>query len=332
MARYRIVRLGRGQVPDVKDENEQLGPLGAEVVGAKVANDDETVAALKGADGVLNYGGRFPAEVLRRLDSVWVIVQASTGYDMIDDEAATELGIMVANLPFQCLDEVANSAMAYLLALNRRIVDADRHVRAGSWDRFSFMPIGTLYGETLGLLGFGNIARATGKRAQAFGLKVIAHDPYVDRKLAEEMGVELLPLDEVLKRSDYVSCHLPHNRHTHHMLGEAQFRMMKPGAFFVNTSRGKVVDEPALVRALREGWIKGAGLDVFEVEPLPEDSPLRQLDNVLLAPHLAGTSVGSAVNNRQQAIEQMAEALRDGKPSALVNKNVKPRRPVGAAR
>jgi D-3-phosphoglycerate dehydrogenase len=330
VARYRVVRIGRGQVPDVSEEKKRLGPLGADVVGAQVANDDETVAALKGADGVLNYGGRFPAEVLKRLDSVWIIVQASTGYDAIDHEAATELGIMVANLPFQCLDEVANSAMAYLLTLNRRIVDADRHVRAGGWDRFSFQPIGTLYGETLGLLGFGNIARATGKRAQAFGLKVIAHDPYVDEKLAKEMDVELLPLDELLKRSDYVSCHLPHNRHTHHMLSEAQFRAMKPSAYFVNTSRGKVVDEPALVRALQEGWIKGAGLDVFENEPLPEDSPLRKLDNVLLAPHLAGTSVGSAVNNRQQAIDQLAEALRDGKPSALVNPTVKSRRLIEA--
>ena len=330
MARYRIVRVGRGQTPDVTDENKQLGPLGAEVVGVQVKSDEDIVQALQGADGVLNYGGRYPAEVLKRLDSVWIIVQASTGYDMIDHEAATDLGIMVANLPFQCLDEVANSAMAYTLALNRRIVDADRHVRAGGWDRFSFMPIGTLYGETFGLLGFGNIARATGKRAQAFGLKVIAHDPYVDPQIAKEMDVELLPLDEVLKRSDYVSCHLPHNRHTHHMLSEAQFRAMKPSAFFVNTSRGKVVDEPALVKALQEGWIKGAGLDVFEEEPLPESSPLRKLDNVLLAPHLAGTSVGSAVNNRQQAIEQMAEALREGKPSALVNPTVKPKRLVNA--
>jgi D-3-phosphoglycerate dehydrogenase / 2-oxoglutarate reductase len=140
MARYRVVRIGRGQVPDVSEENKRLGPLGAEVVGAAVTNDDETVAALKGADAVLNYGGRFPAEVLKRLDSVWIIVQASTGYDAIDHEAATELGVMVANLPFQCLDEVANSAMAYLLTLNRRIVDADRHVRAGGWDRFSFQP------------------------------------------------------------------------------------------------------------------------------------------------------------------------------------------------
>jgi D-3-phosphoglycerate dehydrogenase len=328
MARFRIARVGRQQAPEVDVENQRLGPLGADVVGVKGSSDDDLVAALSGFDGVLNYGGRFPAEVIKRLDTVWIIVQASTGYDMIDDEAATEAGIMVANLPFQCLHEVANSALGYILTLNRRLVDADRHVRAGGWDRFGFMPIGTIYGETLGLLGFGNISRAVARRGQALDMKVIAHDPYVDRQIASEMGVELLSLEDVLRRSDYVSSHLPHNRHTHHMLSEAQFRLMKPTAFFVNTARGKVVDEPALVKALQEKWIAGAGLDVFEQEPLPADSPLRALDNVLLAPHLAGTSVGSAVNNRQQAIDQMAEALSSGRPSALVNRGVVSRRLV----
>jgi D-3-phosphoglycerate dehydrogenase len=328
MARYRIARVGRERAPEVDIENQQLGPLGAEVVGVKASTDDELVAALSGFDGVLNYGGRFPANVVERLDTVWIIVQASTGYDMIDDEAATAAGIMVANLPFQCLEEVANSALGYILTLNRRLVDADRHVRAGGWDRFSFMPIGTLYGETLGLLGFGNISRAVAKRGQALSMKVVAFDPFVDPQIAADMSVELLPLEQVLARSDYVSCHLPHNRRTHHMLGEAQFRAMKPSAFFVNTARGKVVDEPALVKALQERWIAGAGLDVFEVEPLPADSPLFQLDNVLLAPHLAGTSVGSSVNNRQQAIDQIAEALASERPSALVNRSVVSRRLV----
>jgi len=330
VARYRIVRVGRGRVPDVDEENRRLAPLGAEVVGVAADTNDQLVDALRGADGVLNYGGRYPAEVIKRLDSVWIIVQASTGFDSIDDDAATEAGIMVANLPFQCLHEVANSALGYLLTLNRRLVAADRHVREGKWDRFSFQPIGTIYGETLGLLGFGNISRAVARRAQALEMTVIAYDPYVDPAIAKDLNVELLPLDEVLKRADYVSSHLPHNRHTDKMLGEAQFRMMKPTAFFINTARGKVVDEPALVRALQERWIAGAGLDVFETEPLPDDSPLRKLDNVLMAPHLAGTSVGSAVNNRQQAIDQMEEAIRTGRPSALVNPKVQPKRLVRA--
>ncbi|HEV8638472.1 MAG TPA: C-terminal binding protein [Chloroflexota bacterium] len=328
MARYRVVKTGVGDAPpDVDQERERLGRLGAEVVAAVVKGADDLVEALRGADACINYGGRFTAEVFERLDrSLWLIVHAGTGYDPIDVEAATEHGVMVANLPFQCLHEVANSAIAYVLTLNRKLVEADRHVRAGKWNRFSLQPIGTIYGQTLGLLGFGNIARATAKKALALDMAVVAYDPYVDPALATELGVELLPLEEVLRRADYVSSHLPHNPQTHHLLSEAQFRLMKPTAYFVNTARGKVVDEAALVRALREGRIAGAGLDVFEVEPLPLDSPLRTMENVLLAPHLAGTSVASAVNNRRHAIEQVEEALRDGKPSALVNRSVQPRR------
>jgi len=328
MARYRVVKIGAGDAPPAIDqERERLGKLDAEVVAAAVKGPDDLVAALRGADVCINSGGRFTAEVFDRLDgALWLVVHSGTGYDPVDVEAATRHGVMVANLPFQCLHEVANSAIAYVLTLNRRLVAADRSVRAGQWNRVQFQPIGTIYGETLGLLGFGNIARATARKALALDMTVIAYDPYVDPALAKEMGVELLPLDEVLARSDYVSSHLPHNPQTHHALSEAQFRRMKPTAFFVNTARGKVVDEPALVRALREGWIAGAGLDVFEVEPLPMDSPLRSMENVLLAPHLAGTSVASAVNNRAHAIDQVEEALRDGRPSALVNPGVQPRR------
>ena len=328
MARHRVVKIGVGDAPpDVDKERERLGKLDAEVVAAAVKGPDELVAALRGADVCISAGGRFTADVFSRLeDSLWLIVHTGTGYDPVDVEAATRHGVMVANLPFQCLHEVANTAIAYVLTLNRRLVAADRQVRAGSWDRFSFQPIGTIYGETLGLLGFGNIARATARKALALDMNVIAYDPYVDRALAKELGVELLPLEDVLSRSDYVSSHLPHNPQTHRALSEAQFRLMKPTAYFVNTARGKVVDEAALVRALQEGWIAGAGLDVFEVEPLPMDSPLRRMDNVLLAPHLAGTSVASAVNNRAHAIEQVEEALRDGTPSALVNRSVQPRR------
>jgi D-3-phosphoglycerate dehydrogenase len=323
-----VVKIGVGDAPpDVELERERLGRLDAEVVAAAVKGPDDLVAALRGADVCMNSGGRFTADVFGRLDdSLWLVVHGGTGYDPVDVEAATKHGVMVANLPFQCLHEVANSAIAYVLTLNRRLVAADRHVRAGNWNRFSFQPIGTIYGETLGLLGFGNIARATAKKALALDMQVVAYDPYVDPALAKELGVELLPLDEVLRRSDYVSSHMPHNPQTHHLLSEAQFRSMKPTAFFVNTARGKVVDEAALVKALQEGWIAGAGLDVFEVEPLPMESPLRRMENVLLAPHLAGTSVASAVNSRVHAIEQVEEALRDGRPSALVNRNVQPRR------
>jgi D-3-phosphoglycerate dehydrogenase / 2-oxoglutarate reductase len=327
--RYRIVRLARAAIPPIDLEQARLAPLGAEVVGAIARTEDEAVAALEGVDGVITVGVQFTKSVIDRLDRLWIIAQAATGYDAIDVEAATERGIMVANLPFQCLHEVANTAIAYVLALNRKIVVADRRVRAGNWDRASLQPIGTLYGETLGLLSFGNIARATARKAQALDMNVIAHDPFVDPSIAREHGVELVSLEDLCRRSDYISCHAPLNRHTEKMMGEAQFRSMKPTAYFVNTARGRIVDEPALIRALQEGWIAGAGLDVFEIEPLPIDSPLISLENVILAPHLAGTSVESVKRNRSQAIDQMEDALRTGRPSGLVNPTVTSRRPIG---
>ncbi len=327
MARFRVVKVGRGTEPDIAYERSRLEPLGAEVVSARADTDEATVAALRGADGCISLGPRFTADVIARLEpSLWFIVHAGTGYDPVDVDAATAAGIMVANLPFQCIDEVANSALAYILAFNRCVVDADRHVRSGLWDRSRFNAIGPIVGETLGLLGFGNIARLVARRAQAFDLNVVAYDPYVDPALARDANVTLLDLDSLLHQSDYVSCHLPHNRHTHHLMNDDRFRQMTPRAIFVNTSRGKCVDEAALVRALSEGRIAGAGLDVFEVEPLLADSPLRSFTNVLLAPHLAGTSVASAVKNREHAVDQAVEALRDGAPSALVNRGVASRR------
>jgi D-3-phosphoglycerate dehydrogenase len=327
MPRYRVVKLTAGDtVPDISLEQERLARLDAEVVGAAVRTPEEIARALQGADAAISLGPRFSADVFERLDPrFWLLVHAGTGYDTVDVDAATARGVMVANLPFQCVHEVANSALAYVLALNRRIVEADRHVRAGGWDRSTFGRIGPIEGETFGILGFGNIARATARKAAAFDMVVVAYDPYVDPKLAQELGVELLALDELLARADYVANLLPHNASTHHLMGEAQFCRMKPTAYFVNTARGKTVDEAALVKALQEGWIAGAGLDVFEVEPLPADSPLRGMENVLLAPHLAGTSIASAVKNRDHAIQQVEEALRDGKPSALVNKSVERR-------
>jgi D-3-phosphoglycerate dehydrogenase len=182
--------------------------------------------------------------------------------------------------------------------------------------------MGPLTGETFGLLGFGNIARETGRRAQAFNLTVIACDPYVDPSIARELGVELTSLDEVLRRSDYVSCHIPLNPHTRHSLSEAQFRMMKPNAIFVNTARGPVVDEPALIRALREGWIAAAGLDVLEKEPPDPSNPLLNMDNVIVTPHLAGTSNATPPRARRQLIESIVAYVQGEKPAGLVNARV----------
>ena len=314
MPRYRVVKLTAGDTPpDVSLEQERLSKLDVEVVGATARTPDEIVAALRGADAAISLGPRFSADVFGQLDRrFWLLVHAGTGYDTVDVEAATASGVMVANLPFQCVHEVANSALAYVLALNRRIVEADRHVRAGGWDRSAFGPIGPIEGEMFGILGFGNIARATARKAKALDMVVVAYDPYVGPKLAAELGVELLPLDDLLARADYVANLLPHNAETHHLMNAARFRLMKATAYFVNTARGKTVDEAALVEALREGRIAGAGLDVFEVEPLPPSSRLRELPNVILTPHVAGLNAASLVAATERCIESVL-AIKEGR-------------------
>lgn len=314
-----VVIPTRQAPPDLTDERAAFEPLGARVEARQAPDEASLVDALKDADVVINRWGRLTGDILRQLDGVSAILQPSTGYDMIDVDAANEHGIAVMNLPFQCIDEVANHAIALFLALNRKLPQSQARVRSGQWDQRSYLPIGSVTGETWGAIGFGNIARLTARRAQAFDLKVIAHDPYVNPKLAEEMGVELVPLDELLARADYVSCHLPLNPRTYHSIGEAQFRKMKPSAIFINTARGRVVDEAALVQALQNGWIAAAGLDVLEKEPAAPDNPLLRMENVIVTPHLAGTSSATLPRQRRQAIENVAAYLKGEHPEGLVN-------------
>jgi D-3-phosphoglycerate dehydrogenase len=314
-----VAIASRQPVRDVGDEQQALDRIGARVVVVQADDAARLVAGLRDVDLVINRWGYFDASVISQLDRCRAILQPSTGYDRVDVDAATARGVTVINLPVQCLDEVANHALAFLLALNRKLVAGHAAARAGHWDPRSLLPIGPITGETFGLLGFGNIARATARRALAFDLKLIAYDPYVDPNLAAELGAELLPLDEVLRRADYVSCHIPLSPKTHHILGEAQFRAMKPTAIFINTARGPVVDEAALIRALREGWIAAAGLDVLEQEPPDPANPLLNMDNVMVTPHLAGTSNATPPRARRQTIEAIVAYLQGDRPDGVVN-------------
>jgi len=306
-------------IDNLDDERAALGQIGVDVGAAVAADASALVSQLEDADIVVNRWGTFDQAIIRQLRRCRAVLQPGTGYDSIDDDAATEYGIVVINLPTQCLDEVANHAIAFVLALNRKLNEGHRHARSGQWRPGSLLPIGPLVGETFGLLGLGNIARETGRRAQAFGLRVIASDPFVSPRVAADLNIELTTMDDVLSRADYVSCHIPLNPRTFHILSEAQFRLMKPSAIFVNTARGRVVDENALIRALREGWIAAAGLDVLEQEPPRIDNPLLNMDNVIVTPHLAGTSNATPPRQRRQIIESLVAYLQDKRPAGLVN-------------
>lgn len=247
------------------------------------------------------------------------VIRMGLGYDSVDVAAATEKGILVSNVVDWCNDEVADHASALILAGLRRLGPMDRALHRGLWDRQPAMEIVRLRGKTLGILGFGRIGQAVAQRMAAFGLELIASDPYMDADAAARCGVTPVSLDELLARSDILSVHARLVPQTRHLLGAAEFARMKPTALLVNTARGAIVDEPALVEALRAGRPGGAALDVMETEPLPGDSPLTRMENVLLTPHLASFSQEASAQLYQMSAEIAANLLQNRWVPTIVN-------------
>lgn len=259
------------------------------------------------------------SNLLAEAPSLKVIGRAGAGLDNIDVRAATEAGIVVASTPDQNSVSVAELVLAMMLALARKILPADANVRKGGWDRQRFTGI-ELYGKTLGIVGLGRIGFLTASRARSFGMNILAHDEFLspDAATVVETHAELTGLDELLERSDFISCHLPLNAETRGFFDYARFSRMRPGAFFLNLSRGEVVDEAGLVRALQEGRISGAGLDVREKEP-PEISPLTEMDNVILTPHIAAFTVEGQERVIRAVCADVAAVLRGRAARNFVN-------------
>jgi phosphoglycerate dehydrogenase-like enzyme len=285
-----------------------------------VSSPGEAMEAVKGADVVMAMAGVVDARLIAAMDKAKAICSFGHGFDRIDVEAATKAGILVTNTAYIGNWEVANHAAAMVLALNRKLVQYDRAMRGGVWDRAAGRPIGPLDGEVAGLVGLGAIGRSLARRLQPFGLTVKAYDPFAEEWAFREYQVERVAgLEGLLGQSDYVSVQVPLNKDTRHMMGEAQFRAMKKTAFFVNCCRGGVHDEKALYRALKEGWIAGAGLDVFEQEPTDPKNPLFSLPNFIASPHAAGESTLSLGWAMKAASHQAAAALRGEWPNRVVN-------------
>ena len=294
--------------------------LDVEIVSVECRNRDEALEAILEADVVMIGGFRVDAGMIAAMKRARVICGFGHGFEGVDVDAATRAGILVTNAAEICHLEVANHAAALILALNRKLVQYDRAMRRGVWDRPAGRPITPLDGETLGLVGLGAIGQALARRLQPFGLRVIAYDPYVEEHPPRELGVRMIAdLRALLGESDWVSVQVPLNAETRHMLGEREFRAMKRTAYFVNCCRGGVVDEAALTRALEEGWIAGAGLDVFEQEPADPANPLLRLENVIATPHAGGESTESAALSARVASRQAAAVLRGEWPNRVVN-------------
>ena len=316
--------LGRGNTDDTLDvERRTLAEVGAEMVTVPTAERERMLALLPRADGLLGVS-QIDAEMVRALGKCRGIVTISHGFNHIDLDAATEAGIPVANVYF-CHREVANHTIMFLLAATRKLIPLHNWLKQGEWRRQDQPPVAPLYGETIGLIGFGHIGREVARRALAMDMRVVASDPMVTAERAAEHGAELVDLDELLRRSDYVSLHAPSNVETRAVLNERTIGLMKPSAWVFNTARGDLIDEGALYRALKECRIAGAGLDVFEVEPTRSDHPILQLDNVIVTPHAAGYSDEAVRNGHLLGAEQMAGILAGRAPRNICNPEVRGR-------
>ncbi len=308
---------------DYGSEMEALEGMGAGIVECP-ATEDGFIAAARDADAVYAKGMQFTRRMIAALERCKVIALGTVGVDYVDVAAATEKGIPVTNCPDTFIEEVADHAMMLLLAAHRRALEQDRMVREGRWKegRPQLLRIPRLMGQTLGFIGFGRVARATARRAAAFGLRMLAFDPYVEELLLSPYGVHPASLPELLAQSDFVSMHLPDTPQSRGFLQERHFRQMKRGAIFINTGRGPTVVEAALIRALQEGWIAGAGLDVFEVEPTRPDNPLHGMRNVILSPHNASASARFDPARRRRVGQELALVLSGRWPMSCVNPTV----------
>jgi D-3-phosphoglycerate dehydrogenase len=291
---------------------------GAELRLALQPTPEGIVAAAKEADALLVTYAKINADMIREMKKCKIISRFGIGVDNVDIEAATRAGIVVTKVPDYCIDEVSDHAMALLLSLVRKIPFSSARAHAGRWEMPAVTPIHRLRGTVLGLVGFGRIPQLVAPKAKAFGMRVVAYDPYVPQAVMDLAGVGQVEFAELLKISDYISIHSPLLPETHHLFSTDVFRQMKPGALIVNTSRGPVVDEAALAAALDAKQIAGAALDVLEQEP-PVSSPLFGRDNVILTPHTSFYSVESLEELQTKAAEEVVRVLSGQPPRNPVN-------------
>lgn len=303
-------------------EKEILKQIGAEVKFFQCRNEEEIAEVAREADALLNDHLPLSGKTLSKLGKVRIIVRYAIGYDNIDLQKATEKRIIVSNVPDYCINEVADHALSLILALARKIPWINAATRNGEWNWRKFAPMYRLKGKTAGIIGFGRIGREVAKRLKAFGLRVIAFDPYLPREVFQKIGVVQVGLEELLREADIVSVHCPLTRETYHLIDSEKLRLMKKTAIFVNVARGAIVDEKALYQALKENRIQAAGLDVFETEPLEKDNPLLELNNVIVTPHIAWYSEEAGIAVRKYAAEEIVRFFSGIKPKNVVNPQV----------
>jgi glyoxylate reductase len=325
MARFKVY-VSSNEVPDKAIEllknigdvriNPKDGPPARNVLLKEVEDIDGLFCLLT---------EKIDAELMDRAKKLKVVANMAVGYDNIDVEEATRRGIMVGNTPGVLTETTADTAFALMLTVARRIVEADNYVRAGRWvvPWTPMMMVGSdVYGKILGIYGLGRIGLAIARRAKGFNMRLIYYDVIRNEKAEKELGIEYMSFEDVLRQCDFLSIHVPLLPETRHSVGEKQFALMKKTAFVINNARGPIIDEPALIKALQEKRIAGAGLDVFWHEPIEKDNPLLKMSNVVLLPHISSGSIETRTAMAVLAAENIVAALKGEVPPALVNKEV----------
>jgi D-3-phosphoglycerate dehydrogenase len=313
--------------PNVEQERRAVEAAGGEFVVGQAMEEEQVIELCRDADGVLVARAPITRRVLEAMERCRIIVRYGIGVDSIDVPAATKLGILVANVPDYCVDEVSDQALALVLMLSRQMIPAISLAREDAWPLSKMPALRRLRGQTCGLFGCGRIGSLLARKVSALGMRVLVHDPYLPAVHAKDLGAELVSFEELLERSDFISLHAPLNDGTRHRFGEASFARMKTTAYLINTSRGGLLDEAALLKAVDAGRIAGAGLDVMESENsvTPVRTRLVNHPKIIVTAHTAWLSEDALATLQARAIEQVLACFRGETPYGLVNPEAQPR-------
>jgi D-3-phosphoglycerate dehydrogenase len=310
---------------DLEWEVQKLSdaPVDFQFYQLKHATSEQLIEMVRDATIIIVNMAAFTREVLKSLNNCKLIIRHGAGYDNVDIECATEYGIQVCYVPDYCREEVAEQAMMLILSCYRKFVNQlncfEASVQKGQWDFSKVIPINRLSYRTVGIVGCGRIGSIVLQMLRGFNMKVLVCDPFLSERRQQELGIKCLPLEEVLSQSDVITCHPSLNKLTYHFIGERELRMMKPTAILVNTSRGSIVDADGLAKACKEGWIAGAGIDVYEKEPPAQDFVLRNIPNIILTPHLAWYSEDAGWSIREKIVEDVIRFIKGDQPRYPIN-------------
>ncbi len=309
-----VIAIADSPFPSLDPVKKALAKLNPEFRVSKSPSMEDILAVGRDADAIIVCYAKLTAELIGQLTRCKSFGRTGLGVDNIDLKAAAAKGITVTYVPDYCIHEVSDHAMAMLLALARKIVQSNALVQSGRWEMPAVVPIQRLHGQVLGLIGFGNIPRMVAPKAKAFGLRVVTYDPYVSADVLKAAGVEGVSFDQLLAMSDFISVHAPLMDATRGLLNASAFAKVKKGVRIINTARGPLIDEAALIEALDAGQVGAAALDVVATEPLPKDSKLLGRDNVILSPHTGFYSVEALEELQTKAASDVARVLSGEKP------------------